>query len=181
MTLKEKMDLKEHIRSIPDFPKPGIMFRDVTTLFLNAEAFNESIEQLAERIRPYECDLVAGIEARGFVLGGALATRLGAGFIPLRKKGKLPGRTLEEAYALEYGQAVIEVHDDAAGDGHRVAVIDDLIATGGTGIAGMALIRRLGAEPVVFGALVDLPDLGGSERIREAGAPVEALMDFPGH
>ena len=157
------------------------MFRDVTTLFLNAEAFETAIERMAERIRPYNCDLIAGIEARGFVLGGALAMKLGAGFIPLRKKGKLPGRTLEEAYALEYGQAVIEVHDDAAGDGHRVAVVDDLIATGGTGIAGMSLIRRLGAEPVVFAALVDLPDLGGSKRIAEAGAPVEVLLDFPGH
>ncbi|MEL6979270.1 MAG: adenine phosphoribosyltransferase [Pseudomonadota bacterium] len=175
------MRLEDHIRTIPDFPQPGIMFRDVTTLFLNAEAFAASIEQLAARIEPHKVDLVAGIEARGFVLGGALATRLNAGFVPLRKKGKLPGRTLEEAYALEYGQAVIEVHDDAAGDGHRVAVIDDLIATGGTGLAGMSLIRRLGAEPVVFGALVDLPDLGGSAKLAEAGAPVECLMTFPGH
>ena len=175
------MNLEDHIRTIPDFPKPGILFRDVTTLFLNAEAFATAIDRMAERIKPYNCDLIAGIEARGFVLGGALATKLGAGFIPLRKKGKLPGRTLEEAYALEYGQAVIEVHDDAAGDGHRVAVVDDLIATGGTGIAGMSLIRRLGADPVVFAALVDLPDLGGSKRIAEAGAPVEVLLDFPGH
>ncbi|MEM9725490.1 MAG: adenine phosphoribosyltransferase [Pseudomonadota bacterium] len=175
------MDLKEHIRTIPDFPEPGIMFRDVTTLFQHAEAFRASIEQLAERIEPYKCDMVAGIEARGFILGGAVAARLGAGFVPLRKKGKLPSKTIEEAYALEYSQAVIEVHDDAAASGHRVAVIDDLIATGGTGIAGMSLIRRLGAEPVVFGALIDLPDLGGSKRIVDAGAPVEALMDFPGH
>ena len=175
------MNLEEHIRTIPDFPKPGIMFRDVTTLFLHPEAFKASIQRMAERIEKYDCDLIAGIEARGFVLGSALAVELGMGFIPLRKKGKLPGRTIEEAYALEYGQAVIEVHDDAAGEGHKVAVIDDLIATGGTGVAGMSLIRRLGAEPVVFGALVDLPDLGGSARIAEDGTPVEVLLDFPGH
>ena len=175
------MKLEDHIRTIPDFPKEGIMFRDVTTLFQHPDAFAAAVERMAQRIEPYNCDLVAGIEARGFVLGGALATRLNAGFVPLRKKGKLPGRTIEEAYALEYGQAVIEVHDDAASHGHRVAVIDDLIATGGTGIAGMSLIRRLGADPVVFAALVDLPDLGGSARIREAGAPVEILVDFPGH
>lgn len=175
------MNLIDHIRTIPDFPQPGIMFRDVTTLFQHPQAFAAAIEQMAEKIAPYNCDLIAGIEARGFVLGGALATRLGAGFVPLRKKGKLPGRTIEEAYALEYGQAVIEVHDDAARDGHRVAVVDDLIATGGTGIAGMSLIRRLGADPVVFCSLVDLPDLGGSKRIAEAGAPVEVLLEFSGH
>lgn len=175
------INLEDHIRTIPDFPKPGILFRDVTTLFQHGGAFAAAVEQLAERCAPYKPDLVAGLEARGFVLGGALAVRLGVGFIPIRKKGKLPSATIEESYQLEYGEATVEVHEDAAAAGHRVAVIDDLIATGGTGLAGNSLIRRLGAEVAVFGALVDLPDLGGSARLKAEGAPVEVLLSYPGH
>lgn len=173
--------LEDHIRTIADFPKPGILFRDVTTLFQNGEAFASAIDQLAERLAPHRLDLIAGIEARGFVLGGALAYKMDLGFAAVRKKGKLPSATIEESYELEYGEAVIEMHQDAAAAGQRVAVVDDLIATGGTGLAGVSLIRRLGAEAVVFAALVDLPDLGGADKIRAAGAPVEALLTYPGH
>ncbi|MEL6317045.1 MAG: adenine phosphoribosyltransferase [Pseudomonadota bacterium] len=175
------MDLKEHVRAIPDFPKQGIVFRDVTTLFGHAEAFAEAVRQLTERLRPYQPDTIAGIEARGFVLGAPIAVALGVGFTPIRKSGKLPATTIAESYELEYGEAEIEAHVDAAEPGARVALIDDLIATGGTGVASIKLMKRLGAEVVAFGAAIDLPELRGAARIREAGAPVEALMTFEGH
>ncbi|MCI4662711.1 MAG: adenine phosphoribosyltransferase [Neomegalonema sp.] len=174
-------DFKTHIRTIPDFPKPGIQFRDVTTLFAHPQALAYSVEALAAMFRETAPDMVAGLEARGFVLGGAVATALGAGFVPMRKPGKLPSASISESYTLEYGEAALEVHVDAFLEGHRVLIIDDLIATGGTGLAGVKLARRLGAEVVGFGAVIDLPELGGAQRIRDAGVRVEALVAYEGH
>ncbi|MEO1292396.1 MAG: adenine phosphoribosyltransferase [Pseudomonadota bacterium] len=174
-------DLKQHVRTIPDFPKPGIQFRDITTLFAHPGAFATAVDGLAQRFAGEKPDLVACLEARGFVLGGAIAVQLGAGFVPLRKAGKLPAEVISESYILEYGEAVLEVHADAVKPGQRVLLIDDLIATGGTGLAGVALIQRLGGEPAGFGAVIDLPDLGGADRIRDVGLRVETLIDYPGH
>ena len=176
------MDLiKEHIRAIPDFPKPGIMFRDVTTLFAHPSAFRATIDALAERIAASNADVIAGVEARGFILGAPVAEKLGLGFAPVRKRGKLPWRTISESYELEYGSAEIEVHEDAAQPGQRVALVDDLIATGGTGLAAISLMRRLKAEVCIFAAVVDLPELGGAEKLRAACPTVEALVSFDGH
>lgn len=175
------MDLTEKIRTIPDFPKPGIMFRDVTTLFGDAEAFRTAVARLVAAVEPLRPDLIAGIEARGFILGGAMAEKLGVGFAPVRKAGKLPFDAIAEDYDLEYGSATLEMHVDAAAKGARVAIVDDLIATGGTGLAAIALVRRLSADPVAFAAVIDLPDLGGAARIEGAGVPVHALTTFSGH
>lgn len=175
------MDLKAHIRTIPDFPEPGIMFRDVTTLFAHPDAFRETIARLVELAKADGPDHIAGYDARGFVLAGAIAEKLGLGVTLLRKKGKLPGETIVEEYRLEYGTAALEIHSDAVAPGQRVFLVDDLIATGGTGIAGVNLIRRLGAEVTGFGAVIDLPDLGGADRIRAAGVKVEALVAYEGH
>lgn len=175
------IDLKDHIRTIPDFPEPGIMFRDVTPLFDSAAAFNAACARLETAMRGHGVNLIAGIEARGFILGGAIARELGVGFMPVRKKGKLPWRTIAADYDLEYGSATLEVHEDATGAGGRVGVIDDLIATGGTGLAAIELVRRLGAEAACFGAVIDLPDLGGARKIAQAGVPVAALIAYEGH
>lgn len=175
------MDLTEKIRTIPDFPKPGIKFRDVTTLFGDAEAFRTAVARLVAAVEPLRPDLIAGIEARGFILGGAMSEKLGVGFAPVRKAGKLPFDAIAEDYDLEYGSATLEMHVDAAAKGARVAIVDDLIATGGTGLAAIALVRRLSAEPVAFAAVIDLPDLGGAARIEGAGVPVHALTTFSGH
>jgi adenine phosphoribosyltransferase len=175
------MDLKDHIRSIPDFPKPGIVFRDVTTLFGHGPAMTYAVDKLAEAFEPYAPAAIAGVEARGFLLAGALAYRMRIGAVMVRKQGKLPWRTINESYELEYGQAVVELHEDAVSPGDRVAVVDDLIATGGTGAAAISLIRRLGANPVIFGAVIDLPELGGADKIRGTGVPVTALAEFEGH
>lgn len=175
------MDLKAHIRTIPDFPKPGIQFRDVTTLFAHAEAYRETIAQLAAVAAPGRPELVAGYDARGFVLAGAIADKLGLGVVLLRKAGKLPGDTISEAYQLEYGEAALEVHSDAVSPGQRIYMVDDLIATGGTGVAGINLIRRLGGVVTGFGAVIDLPDLGGSDRLRATEVDVHALVAFDGH
>ncbi len=175
------MDLKSLVRTIPDHPKPGIMFRDVTTLMADAPGFKAAIAQLAEPYRTQPIDVVAGIEARGFILAGAIADRLGTGFVPIRKKGKLPWRTISQEYALEYGTDVIEMHEDALADGERVLLVDDLIATGGTAAAGVKLIRRLGGEIVGAAFIIDLPELGGSALLEADGIKVHTLIAFEGH
>ena len=174
-------DLRDFIRTIPDFPKPGILFRDVTTLIGHPEGFRRAIEALATRHAESRLDVVAGVEARGFIVGAALAHRLGLGFVPLRKKGKLPGATIGRDYALEYGTDRIELHVGAIAKGARVLVVDDLLATGGTAEAAIALVAEAGGTVVEACFLVDLPDLGGSKRLRAAGHAVHALVDFAGH
>ncbi|HLK23607.1 MAG TPA: adenine phosphoribosyltransferase [Caulobacteraceae bacterium] len=175
------MDLKDRVRTIPDFPAPGIMFRDITTLFGDAAAFGQCIDELVLRLASSQVDRVAGIEARGFILGGAVAARLGAGFIPLRKKGKLPHRTIAVEYALEYGTAEMEMHLDAVAAGERVAIVDDLIATGGTAIAAVQLLRQAEAQIVAAAFVIDLPDLGGAAKLAGMGVPVSSLIAFGGH
>ena len=172
-------DLKTLIRTIPDFPKPGIQFRDITTLLLDAAGFGAAIERLAFRIEE-KPDLIAGIEARGFIVAAALAQRLGTGVLLIRKDGKLPGETIGEDYALEYGTDRLNMHVDACAPGARVWLADDLVATGGSALAAIRLIRRAGATLAGAAFLVDLPDLGGSERLRQEGFPVHALVDFEG-
>lgn len=174
------MDLKSVIRTIPDYPKPGILFRDVTTLFADPAAFAEAVALMAQPYEMQKIDLVAGIEARGFILGGAIAARLGAGFIPLRKKGKLPHKTLTEPYALEYGDDELEIHEDAVSSGAHVLLVDDLIATGGTAEAGVKLLQRSGAE-IAAAFLVELPDLQGRARLDAAGVDILSLISFEGH
>lgn len=175
------VDLKATIRTLADYPAPGVMFRDVSTLFGNAEAFGEAIRQMSAPWEAARIDKVAGIDARGFILGGAVAARLGAGFLPLRKPGKLPFETHSETYDLEYGSDALHMHIDGTAPGERVLLIDDLIATGGTAEAGAKLLRRGGAEIVAALFLVDLPDLGGADRLRAQGIDVHALMAFEGH
>lgn len=175
------MDFKQFIRTIPDYPKPGIMFRDVTTLMGHAGAFKAAIAEMAAPFKGENIDQVAGIDARGFILGGALAVELGAGFTALRKPGKLPWQTFSEPYELEYGIAELHMHIDAFAPEARVLLVDDLIATGGTAEAGMKLLAAAGANIVAATFLVDLPELGGAERLREHGLHVEALMAFDGH
>lgn len=175
------MDLTKVIRTIPDYPRPGIMFRDITTLLGDARAFRRAVDELVQPFAGLKIDKVAGIEARGFILGGAVAHQLSAGFVPLRKKGKLPHATIAAAYALEYGTDVIEMHVDACAPGERVMLVDDLVATGGTALAGLELLARAGAEVVAAAFVVDLPDLGGAQRLRDAGVPVSTLVAFPGH
>ena len=173
--------LKALIRTIPDYPKPGILFRDVTTLFADAQGFKAAIAQMAEPFRTVPVDAVAGIEARGFITGGAIADRLGCGFIPVRKKGKLPGATVAQDYELEYGTDTIEIHADAIEKGERILLVDDLIATGGTAEAAIKLIRRVGGEVVGAAFVIDLPELGGMARIKALDVECRALMDFEGH
>jgi adenine phosphoribosyltransferase len=175
------MDLAAFIRTIPDYPKPGILFRDVTTLFGDAAAFGYAVDQLAAPYLGAGIAKVAGIEARGFILGGAVANKLGAGFVPVRKQGKLPWRTLRHHYALEYGIDAVEMHEDALHPEETVLLIDDLIATGGTALAALALIEKLGAQVVGAQFVIDLPDLGGLQRVRDKGIRAEALCAFGGH
>lgn len=174
-------DLKDLIRTIPDYPKKGIMFRDVTTLLGNARGFRATVELMAAPFLSARVQAVAGIEARGFILGGAIADRLGCGFVPLRKKGKLPWKTIGQEYTLEYGVDIIEMHEDAIDPGERILIVDDLIATGGTAEAAVKLLRRAGADVVGIAAVIDLPDLGGSTLLRGLNLKVHALCDFPGH
>ncbi len=174
-------DLKSLVRTIPDYPKPGIMFRDVTTLFADSAGFKATIAQMTEPYRTLPIDAVAGIEARGFILGGAIADRLGCGFIPIRKKGKLPGKTIGQEYTLEYGVDVIEIHEDAIRPGQRILIVDDLIATGGTAEAAAKLIKQTGGEIVGAAFVIDLPDLGGTAKLTEHGVKSHALMAFGGH
>lgn len=173
-------DLKALIRTIPDFPKPGILFRDITTLLLDSHGFAQSIARMAAAtLGPV--DLVAGIEARGFLFAAALAAPLDAGVLLIRKDGKLPGVTIAEDYALEYGTDRIAIHADAFAPGKRVLLVDDLIATGGTARAAVRLLRKAGAVVEQAQFLVDLPDLGGAEALRADGIAVDALVSFPGH
>ncbi len=174
-------DLRNAIRTIPDYPKPGIMFRDITTLLGNARAFRRAVDQLVHPYAGGKIDQVAGIEARGFILGGAVAHQLSAGFVPIRKKGKLPHQTVRMAYALEYGTDEMEIHVDAIRPGERVILVDDLIATGGTAEGAVKLLRQIGAEVVAACFIIDLPELGGAARLRGMGVPVRALMAFDGH
>ncbi len=175
------MDLKSLIRTIPDYPKPGIMFRDVTTLMADGQGFKAAIARMTEPYRTEPIDVVAGIEARGFIIAGAIADRLGCGFVPVRKKGKLPWRTISQDYALEYGTDTLEMHEDALARGKRVLLVDDLIATGGTAQAAVALIGRLGGQVMGASFIIDLPELGGAQRLRDKGVEVQALMAFEGH
>ncbi|MFZ9872865.1 MAG: adenine phosphoribosyltransferase [Steroidobacteraceae bacterium] len=173
--------LIDHIRTIPDYPKPGIQFRDITTLLADPTAYRETIDQLAAPFLDVGIDRVIGIEARGFILGGALADRLHAGFVPVRKKGKLPHETLRVAYALEYGTDEIEIHRDALAHGERVLLVDDLIATGGTALAAVQLVETLGATIVAAAFVIDLPELGGSQKLRSRGVDIHTLLSFAGH
>ncbi|MFO0509321.1 MAG: adenine phosphoribosyltransferase [Gammaproteobacteria bacterium] len=174
--------LEHSIRTIADHPKPGILFRDITTLLGDPAAFSAAVDALvAPYTAPAGVAKVAGIEARGFILGGAVAHRLGVGFVPVRKKGKLPHETVRISYALEYGTDEIEVHRDAVTRGERVLLVDDLIATGGTAVAAVDLLRSIGAEVVAAAFVIDLPDLGGAARLRAMGLPVQTLVAFPGH
>ena len=181
MTLRVDLDLKSLIRTIPNHPKPGIMFRDITTLLKNASGFKACVERLVEPYRTAGVEAVVAIEARGFILGGAVADRLGTGFVPLRKKGKLPAATLGEEYELEYGIDMIEVHADAIREGERILIVDDLIATGGTAEAGAKLVRRVGGVVVGAAFIIDLPDLGGAAKLEAQGIPCHTLMAFEGH
>ncbi|HET7774657.1 MAG TPA: adenine phosphoribosyltransferase [Burkholderiaceae bacterium] len=173
--------IRSQIRTVPDWPQPGVMFRDITPLMQNPKTFRVLIDRFMHRYMDRNIDLVAGIDARGFILGSVLAYNLNRGFVPIRKKGKLPFDTIGEDYSLEYGTATVEVHADAAQPGQRVLLIDDLIATGGTMLAGARLLQRLGAEVVEAAAIVDLPDLGGSSRLRASGLPVWTVCAFEGH
>ncbi len=175
----EHDDLKALIRTIPDFPKPGIQFRDITTLLLDPAGFAAAVERLAFRIED-KPDLIAGIEARGFVVAAALAQRLGAGLLLIRKDGKLPGATIAEDYALEYGTDRLHMHIDACAPGAAVHLADDLIATGGSALAAARLIRRAGGRVTGASFIVDLPDLGGAARLAEQGFPVHSLVEFEG-
>ncbi|HZZ86717.1 MAG TPA: adenine phosphoribosyltransferase [Caulobacteraceae bacterium] len=175
------MNLAEIIRTIPDYPKPGIMFRDITTLLADARAFRRAVDELVQPFAGMKIDKVAGIEARGFILGGAVAHQLSAGFVPLRKKGKLPHQTRVVEYALEYGRDSMEMHLDAVARGEKVMLVDDLIATGGTALAAVQLLQEAGAELMAAAFVVDLPELGGAARLRAAGVPVSTLVSFEGH
>lgn len=173
-------DLKQLIRTIPDYPKAGVQFRDITPLLGNAFGLRESVRRLAGLLRDVGAQKVAGIEARGFILGGAVAAELGLGFVPVRKKGKLPYQTVGLDYELEYGTDRVEIHVDAFGPGERVILVDDLIATGGTALAAVDLFRTVGVDVAAAAFVVDLPELGGGQRLVNASVPVFALMDFPG-
>lgn len=173
--------IKARIRSIKDFPKPGIVFRDITTLWNDPEGFRLSIDAFAERFASLDFESVVGIESRGFIIGAALADRMGKGFIPIRKRGKLPSEVERYEYQLEYGTDCVEIHKDAIIKGHRVVLMDDLMATGGTMSASAELIRRVGGIVVACGVIVDLPDLLGGQRLRAQGHEVMSLVEFPGH
>jgi adenine phosphoribosyltransferase len=175
--------LRDHIRTVPDWPTPGVQFRDITPLLQEAKVFRVLIDAFVHRymdasMRP---DVVAGLDARGFILGAVVAYELNVGFVPIRKKGKLPFTKVEETYELEYGSATVELHTDAVKTGDRVLLIDDLIATGGTMMAGKKLLEKLGAIVMEGAAIVDLPELGGSQKLRESGLPLFTLVDFKGH
>lgn len=182
-SLQVSQYLKDHIRTVPDWPAPGVQFRDITPLLQNPRVFRVLIDAFVHRyldpaLRP---DVVAGLDARGFILGAVVAYELNVGFVPIRKKGKLPFTTVEETYELEYGSATVELHTDAVKPGDRVLLIDDLIATGGTMMAGWRLLEKLGAVVTEGAAIVDLPELGGSQRLTDSGLPLFTLVDFEGH
>ena len=173
--------IKRHIRTVPDWPAPGVQFRDITPLLSNPKVFRVLIDQFVHRYFDTRPNAIAGLDARGFIIGSVLAYELNVGFVPIRKKGKLPFTTMAETYELEYGSATVEIHTDAVNRGDRVVLIDDLIATGGTMMAGKRLLERLGATVIEGAAIVDLPELGGSARLRKAGLPLHTLIDFAGH
>jgi adenine phosphoribosyltransferase len=175
------MNIKDAIRAIPDYPKPGIVFRDITTLLGDARAFRTVVDQLVQPYASIRIDRVVGIEARGFILGGAVAHQLSVGFAPVRKQGKLPWRTVRQDYTLEYGTDAMEMHQDALAAGDQVLIVDDLIATGGTALAAVMLVERLGARAVGASFVIELPDLGGAQKLRGLGLRVEALCAFEGH
>ena len=175
------LDLKALVRTIPDYPKKGILFRDITTLIEHPEGFKQSVEAIASRYRGQGITHVAGIEARGFIFGAGVAIALGVGFIPVRKKGKLPGETIGQNYALEYGVDTIEIHADVLDARHTVLLVDDVIATGGTAIAAVGLLRRTGATVEKAAFVIDLPDLGGADKLRAEGVALSALIAFEGH
>ena len=175
--------LKAHIRTVPDWPAPGVQFRDITPLLQDPKVFRVLIDAFVHRYmdRDVRPDVVAGLDARGFIIGSVVAYELGVGFVPIRKKGKLPFTTVEETYELEYGSATVELHTDAVQPGDRVLLIDDLIATGGTMMAGKKLLEKLGARVTEGAAIVALPELGGVQRLQEAGLPLFTLVSFEGH
>ncbi|MDZ4739729.1 MAG: adenine phosphoribosyltransferase [Alphaproteobacteria bacterium] len=175
------MDFKSIIRTVPDYPKPGIMFRDVTTLFGNARAFRTTVDLLVQPYAGTRIDKVVGIEARGFILAGAVAHQLSVGFVPVRKKGKLPWRTISQTYELEYGTDTIEIHEDSIGKGETVLLVDDLIATGGTAEAAIKLIEKAGGKVVGCSFIIDLPELKGRRRLEKMGMKVLSLVEFEGH
>lgn len=174
-------ELAASIRSIPDYPKPGIIFRDITTMLGDARAFRRAVDALVQPYAGSKVDKVAGMEARGFILGGAVAHQLSAGFVPIRKKGKLPHDIVRIAYSLEYGVDEMEMHRDAVKPGERVILVDDLIATGGTAVGATKLLRQIGAEVVAACFVIDLPDLGGRKKLEELDVPVHTLVEFSGH
>jgi adenine phosphoribosyltransferase len=172
--------VKDYIRTIVDFPHEGIMFRDVTTLFSDPRGFRMAVDQMLHPYAGQRIDKVVGLEARGFILGGAIAHQLGTGFVPIRKKGKLPGATISQAYTLEYGEAIVEIHDDAITAGERILLVDDLLATGGTAEAGIKLVERLGGEIISCSFIIDLPALGGRKKLEAMGMDVQILCEFDG-
>src|SRR5437588_10934719 len=174
-------DLKAAVRSIPDYPKPGIVFRDITTWLCGARAFRRAVDELVQPWAGGKIDKVAGIEARGFILGGAVAHQVSAGFVPIRKKGKLPYKRVTIGYSLEYGIDEMEMHEDAVSKGERVILIDDLIATGGTAEGAVKLLRQMGAEVLAACFVIDLPELGGAAKLRAMDVPVRTLISFEGH
>ncbi len=172
--------VQDYIRTIPDFPHEGIMFRDVTTLFADPRGFRLAIDQLLHPYVGMQIDKVVGLEARGFILGGAIAHQLSVGFVPIRKQGKLPGKVISQPYTLEYGEAVMELHDDAIEAGEKILVVDDLLATGGTVEAGIKLLEKLGGEIVSCAFIIDLPELGGRKKLEAMGMDVSVLCAFQG-
>ncbi|ATN35072.1 adenine phosphoribosyltransferase [Rhizobium daejeonense] len=175
------LELASSIRSIPDYPKPGIIFRDITTLLGNPRAFRRAVDELVQPYAGLKIDKIAGMEARGFILGGAVAHQLSAGFVPIRKKGKLPHETVSVAYSLEYGVDEMEMHIDAVEPGQKVILVDDLIATGGTAVGAVQLLRKIGADVISACFVIDLPDLGGRKKLEDLGVEVRTLVEFSGH
>ena len=176
-----RQTIRRHIRTVPDWPAPGVQFRDITPLLSTPRVFRVLIDEFVHRYFDVKPDAIAGLDARGFIIGSVLAYELNVGFVPIRKKGKLPFTTVQESYELEYGSATVEMHTDAVKPGDRVVLIDDLIATGGTMMAGRRLLERLGARVIEGAAIVDLPELGGSARLRDSGLELFTLVDFEGH
>jgi adenine phosphoribosyltransferase len=173
--------IRERIRTVPDWPQPGVQFRDITPVLQDRRALRTLIDMLVQRYIDARIDTIAGLDARGFIIGPILAYELSLGFVPIRKKGKLPFRTISQSYELEYGSATVEIHEDACKPGERVVLVDDLIATGGTMMAGKILLERLGAVVVEGAAIIDLPELGGTKLLRESGLPLFTVCEFSGH
>ncbi len=176
----KSFNIYDHIRTVPNYPKPGVMFRDVTTLWQDAQGFRRTVDEMVQPFAGIRIDKVVGIEARGFVIGGAVAHQLSVGFVPLRKKGKLPYHTEAQIYDLEYGTDTLEIHQDAIRPGERVLIVDDLIATGGTVEAAVKLIRKMNGEAIGASFIINLPDLGGAEKVEKLGVPVIFLAEFEG-